>query len=154
MTTASTCVVSILRLIALGSIDYSDITFNIPEALIFSGLEPSLAVTLACIPVLQPLLRKAFNLSSTGTATASGKASGVSKSGAFEQLNDDSSQYQLHPMDGKHRAAATTNNGMTRGGTSSEHSSDTEDRPEFMLGHTPGNIVVKHEWRVAQDPQP
>lgn len=139
---------SILRLIALSSIDYSDITFNIPEALIFSGLEPSIAVTLACIPVLRPLLGKTVS-STVGTGMNSGKMN--SKSGPFEQLNDDSSQYQLQPMGGKQAPGARANISTGRG---SEHSSDTDERPEFMLGSTPGNIMVKHEWRVAAEPEP
>ncbi|KAL2016998.1 hypothetical protein VTK56DRAFT_2679 [Thermocarpiscus australiensis] len=72
-TRTSTCVVSGLRLVALSSIDYADITFNIPESLVFSGLEPFLAVTLACVPVLQPLLGTS-RVSSRAPASAPGSS--------------------------------------------------------------------------------
>jgi hypothetical protein len=79
-------VVSGLRLVALSSIDYTDITFNVPESLVFSGLEPCLAVTLACVPLLQPLLGK-----------FKGPVSGK-KDKNFEQLGESPSECQLHPI--------------------------------------------------------
>lgn len=136
--------VSIFRLAALSSIDYSDITFNIPHALIFSALEPCIAVTLACIPVLLPLLGKGGH-SATGTALGVGSAKLNSKNGTFEPLNnDDSSQYQLRPVGPRHDVEA-------RAAASSGSGSDSDDRPEFMVGSTERNIVVKHEWRVASE---
>lgn len=129
----STCIVSVLRLVALSSIDYSDITFNVPESLIFSGLEPCLAVTLACVPVLQPLVR--FRSSRATSNVSSGKLD--SKGRNFTQLNDNSSQYQLRPIGPKHvveaRAQHSSGSGL---------SSDTDERKAE-------GVTVKQEWTVA-----
>lgn len=100
-----------LRLGALSSIDYSDITFNVPTSLIFSGLEPCLAVALACVPVLRPLLGKFGGSTVRSTGLSSGKLGSnkfsSSKNKDFEQLNDDSSsQCQLRPLGPKHVAEA------------------------------------------------
>jgi hypothetical protein len=133
----STCIVSVLRLVALSSIDYSDITFNIPESLIFSGLEPCLAVTLACVPVLQPLARKI-----RGSGAASGISSGKvnSRMSNFQQLNDNSSEHQLRPLGPKHVAEARAQHSSGSG-----LSSDIDERPNNKAG----GVVVKQEWRVA-----
>ena len=142
----TTCVVSVLRLIALTSIDYSDITFNVPESLIFSGLEPCLAVTLACVPVLRPLLGK-MKSTVSGSALSSGKLSSGkfnSKNNKFEPLNDDSSQYQLRPVGPKHVASARAQQRSSWSG----HSSDPE---ATTANGAPGNVVVEQEWKVAAE---
>ncbi|KAH8904243.1 hypothetical protein BR93DRAFT_930278 [Coniochaeta sp. PMI_546] len=51
-----TCVVRAIRILTLSSMYLTDITYSIPQANIFSGLEPSVAIRLACIPLLRPLL--------------------------------------------------------------------------------------------------
>ncbi|KAF9880814.1 integral membrane protein [Colletotrichum karsti] len=62
-----TCIVSALRLYYLANLKYTDVTFGIPNALIFSALEPGVGITLACIPFLRPLLGRS-NYSPKGTA--------------------------------------------------------------------------------------
>jgi hypothetical protein len=138
----STCVVSVLRLVALSSIDYSDITFNVSESLIFSGLEPCLAVTLACVPVLRPLLG-AFGGSSSASVGNSRKnaSSGMSK---FKKLNenenDNSSEVQLRPLGTKHTVEARAHS------SGSGLSSDVDAGPD---NPTKG-VVVKQEWKVTE----
>lgn len=63
----STPVFSIARLVTLLQVDYNDITYSTPVPFIFSGLEPTLAVTLPCIPLLRPLLGQS-KYSANGTA--------------------------------------------------------------------------------------
>ncbi|KAK4247262.1 hypothetical protein C7999DRAFT_14669 [Corynascus novoguineensis] len=145
-----TCIVSGLRLGALSSIDYSDITFNVPTSLVFSGLEPCLAVTLACVPVLRPLLGKFGGSTARGTGLSSGKLGSnkfnSSKNKEFEQLNDDSSsQCQLRPLGPKHVAEARA---QQRRGSWSGSNSDPEARPE---NNRAGNIVIRQEWNIAQE---
>lgn len=64
----STCVASVIRLAFLTSMDYLDVTYTGTPFILMSLVEPSLAVTLACIPLLRPLFPKAnTRYSSTGT---------------------------------------------------------------------------------------
>ncbi|KAF4786043.1 integral membrane protein [Colletotrichum scovillei] len=75
-----TCIVSALRLYYLANLVYLDVTFNIPNALIFSALEPGVGITLACIPFLRPLLGRS-SYSTKGTAnyySSNGKSDGLS----------------------------------------------------------------------------
>jgi hypothetical protein len=53
---------SALRISVLCTMDFSDITFTILKANIFSGIEPCLAVVLASVPMMRPIFRR-----STGT---------------------------------------------------------------------------------------
>ncbi|KAJ0165306.1 hypothetical protein CTA2_11693 [Colletotrichum tanaceti] len=107
-----TCIVSALRLYYLARLEYMDVTFNIPHALIFSALEPGVGITLACIPFLRPLLGRS-HYSSKGTAhyyTSNGdsarlarSAKGREGSSGFVLVEDNSSQYHLNDYDCKSR---------------------------------------------------
>ncbi|KAK6853790.1 integral membrane protein [Apiospora arundinis] len=63
-----TCVVSAVRIHYLSSMDYTDLTFSMKHPNIFNDLEPSAAITLACIPPLRPLFCWSGCYSHTGTA--------------------------------------------------------------------------------------
>lgn len=51
-----TCVVGALRLRAIVLVDFDDYTYSIADAMTYSALEPALAIVLACVPTLRPLL--------------------------------------------------------------------------------------------------
>ncbi|KAH8846063.1 hypothetical protein MCOR27_010397 [Pyricularia oryzae] len=51
-----TCAVTIYRQTKLEGLDFEDMTHEGAVATLLSGLEPSVALTLACIPLLRPLL--------------------------------------------------------------------------------------------------
>lgn len=51
-----TCIVGALRLQEILTIDFDDYTYSIANAMTYSALEPALAIILACVPTLRPLL--------------------------------------------------------------------------------------------------
>lgn len=55
--TIRTCIASTLRLAFMHNLDFEDITWSLPLPAIFTGLEPSMAASLCCAPLLRPLLR-------------------------------------------------------------------------------------------------
>ncbi len=130
-----------------------------PESLIFSGLEPCLAVTLACVPMLRPLLgrvKDSFVGSGGGGTSGGGTGTGLSASGKlgsgkfpsknnppFEPLADDSSQYRLRPMGPKHVAEARAAQRSSWSGDSSEQ--------EVGASSGRGGVVVRQEWAVAAE---
>lgn len=141
---SSTCVVSGIRINTLSTMEFADITYSMPPANIFSGLEPSVAVILACVPLMRPLLgrtRFASEPSRTYGSNQPSKAieleSGSDIKGPFESLKDDSSQYRLRPTGAKHYADAQT---AKRPASSDQVSSDLE-------GDVAG-IKVKQQWEV------
>lgn len=101
MTPHSTCVASALRIHAILNIDFTDITYSSAEAYVWSAVEPGLAITLACVPLLRPLLGGKH--SKTGTALNTMPKSMISgtsnRSKAFRRIQEDSSEYQLQPME-------------------------------------------------------
>ncbi|KAJ5529214.1 hypothetical protein N7527_002607 [Penicillium freii] len=88
--------------------DFADITYSIPLANIFSGLEPCLAVILASIPMMRPLLGRS-QYTPEVTARPSNKSSspsGRSRSTGddeFQPLQDYSSELCLRPVGPKHK---------------------------------------------------
>ncbi|KAK1753122.1 hypothetical protein QBC47DRAFT_304223 [Echria macrotheca] len=141
-----TCVISAIRIHTLKSMDFNDITYSIPRANIFSGLEPSVAVTLACIPLLRPLLgRSKYSTDgtpryATGSATPSKALELETGDGRpFQALPDDSSQYRLRPLGPKHLAEVHSAGKSTLGG-SRESSDEEEER----------GITVQSQWVVSE----
>jgi hypothetical protein len=57
---ASICIIKMLLLRAIRRHDFKDITYTAAEVEIWSILEPYLGIINACIPVVQPVLRRLF----------------------------------------------------------------------------------------------
>ncbi|GIK02902.1 hypothetical protein Aspvir_006965 [Aspergillus viridinutans] len=98
-----TCITSALRISVLSSMDFTDITYTITRANIFSGLEPCLAVILASIPLMRPLLgRSVYTPNGTGPKSSSPSAGPKPDPSAFgdgfHRPEDDSSQLCLQPL--------------------------------------------------------
>lgn len=105
------CIVSALRLKSIRAIDFADITYTVAEAQIWSALEPALGITVACVPVLQPLCGGRH--SKTGTALpGSRKLTTNGTRGASGGLDEEasSSQHELHP-----RASNVEDDAASRG---------------------------------------
>ena len=58
-------VVSILRIVALLATDFEDITYTAAFPLLWSFLEPALGITVACGPLLGPLVKRTRAFAST-----------------------------------------------------------------------------------------
>jgi hypothetical protein len=67
--------ISIVRLHALLTVDYNDATYSVTSALIWSMLEPSLGIILACVPVLKNLVPALFDSFSGSSAQLNNNAS-------------------------------------------------------------------------------
>ncbi|KAL1597051.1 hypothetical protein SLS60_008633 [Paraconiothyrium brasiliense] len=150
---ARTCIISALRISVLSSMDFADITYTIPKANIFSGVEPCLAVVLASVPMMRPLLGR-----SAATPYGSGKTpvnSGSRPAGSkavgedgFERLDDDTNRLWLRPMGLQHRADASALRETMHGdGSDSQESLDRHGREG---PHSPGGIRVKQSFNVSE----
>ena len=114
-----------------------------------------MAVILACIPLLRPLLGR--NTYSNGTSGATGNLKGcITPSAAlnskltaenrkrpFEPLDDDSSQYRLRPLGPKHQAEVLA--GAKKISVSS-NAGGSYSAEEMEL--TERSIKVKSQWKV------
>ncbi|KAJ5691914.1 hypothetical protein N7462_001337 [Penicillium macrosclerotiorum] len=151
-----TCVISALRISVLSTMDFNDITFTLPRANIFSGLEPCLAVVLASVPMMRPLLGRSIytpEVTAQGPTRSSGPSGGsrARSDSKFQQLNDDTSQLCLRPMGPKHEVGVAVQDMHRR-------SEDTVATMESRRGadksqNGSGEISVRHEWAVLNGPQ-
>ncbi|CAG8904107.1 unnamed protein product [Penicillium egyptiacum] len=153
---AVTCIISILRISVLSTMDFTDITYSIPRANIFSGLEPCLAVILASVPMMRPLLGR-LRYTPEVTARPPNKSpspsgrSGSTGDGEFQPLQNNSSELCLRPIGPKHEVGVavqspTEARDISRGNEASLEagkSRDTDQREKRGLG-----ISVKQEWAV------
>ncbi|KAI1394875.1 hypothetical protein F4819DRAFT_229438 [Hypoxylon fuscum] len=140
-----TCVVSIIRVVMMTQIDFQDITFTIPHTVLFSALEPCVAVTLACVIILRPLFGGQY--SPDGTATYNSPSvdalSRRASNRRFKQLNDDSSETRLRPEEVGYRATIAKSPEPFKGFGSMGD-----------IALEMGSISIKHEWTVQQEPRP
>ncbi|KAI1758658.1 hypothetical protein GGR53DRAFT_516366 [Hypoxylon sp. FL1150] len=142
-----TCVVSIIRVVMITRIDFNDITYTVPHTVLFSALEPCVAVTLACVIILRPLFGGQYSPDGTATfssPSADAMARNVDRSRHFKPLNDDSSETRLRPEEVGYQATVAKS---------------PEPFKEFgSLGDTGGlemgSISIKHEWTVEEEPRP
>lgn len=146
----STCIASAVRLQSITNINFEDVTASSAEAYVWSTIEPGLAITLACVPLLRPLL--GGNYSPTGTALKGtyrlrDPGPGTQRWGpTFRGSKNDesSSEYQLRPVGPKNDTL------ITAGG------SRTESRDERLSGENvesfaTHSIGVKKEWKVTMN---
>ncbi|KAL9109957.1 MAG: hypothetical protein Q9227_005480 [Pyrenula ochraceoflavens] len=75
------CALSILRIVSLSTLNYKDITYNIPQALIWGTLEPELGIILACVPICRPIFMR--DRSVNGSGSGSGNTSNSSYSYSY-----------------------------------------------------------------------
>ncbi|KAF5859047.1 hypothetical protein ETB97_003428 [Aspergillus alliaceus] len=113
----ATCVMSALRISMLSTIEFNEITYTLSRANIFSGVESCLAVILASVPMMRPLLgcsaytpdasREKPARSSSPSTTP--KLTGNKR---LQPLEDD--QLWLRPMGPKHLANTSSTENMSR----------------------------------------
>lgn len=143
----STCIISILRLKSLNTLDYADLTYSITAPYIFTALEPSLAVTIACVPTLRPLLGGRYT--ATGTAkfgNTTQKRPNMRRSktprirGRFDTLVDgaSTSQFELHPVYSGYGSEVRAND-------NTQHSPRGDDNASDRC------ITINQEWKVTSD---
>lgn len=63
----SVCTITILRIISLLQLNFSDLSYNIIIATIWGCLEPCIGIMSACLPILPPLLARLFKCTDTLT---------------------------------------------------------------------------------------
>ncbi|KAI1393144.1 uncharacterized protein F4822DRAFT_1553 [Hypoxylon trugodes] len=139
-----TCVISLLRITSMTTIDFYDVTYTISRTILFSALEPCVAVILACVITLRPLFGGQYL--PDGTATFSPRAiEAMSRrnpsSRHFKQLNDES-ETRLRPEEVRYQTYITKSPEPFAGlGSMGE-------------GLEMGSISIKHEWTVQEERRP
>lgn len=136
--------------------DFNDITYTIPRANIFSGIEPCLAVILASVPMMRPLLGRT-NTTPIGTGATPvksrskgsggghlGKGSRETNGDGFQVLDDDTRQLWLRPLGPKHYAGISVQDRGDGDGV------EEDERGLVGRGGRGKGIRVKQEWAVDE----
>lgn len=127
----------------LPELDFTDMTWSGLLATLFSGLEPSVAISLACVPFLRPLFGTneatppptKYYLPDGSNQFSKGNRSGNDR--PFEEL-DDASDIQLQPVKGESDFTILTN-------------IDNEDKDEQDSSNQSNGIRVYTKWEVKSD---
>ncbi|XP_014555100.1 hypothetical protein COCVIDRAFT_17267 [Bipolaris victoriae FI3] len=154
-----TWAITIYRQTVLPTLDFADMTYSGVLATILSGLEPAVAIVLACVPLLRPLFGKSrHNLDSgyqCGSSSAkqisfmskrgAGASRGLDPTATFSELVDqtkNSSQIELRPVEGIQRVCI-----------SSDEERGKEERGKMMGkgGVSPRTISVERMWEVRSN---
>lgn len=158
----STWAITIYRQTLLPHLNFADMTYDGVLATLLSGLEPAVAIVLACIPLLRPLfVRSRHNLDSGYQyGSSSGKhisflskrgggsgalSHGLDPTATFSELVDhqtnNSSQIELRPVEGIQRVCI-----------SSDEERGKEERGKMMAkgGVSPRTISVERMWEVKR----
>lgn len=97
-----TCAIPIYRQASLPHLYFEDMTYSGVLATIFTGIEPAVALFVACIPFLWPLITNKQGLSGEASPYSSNatrdKGPSRSRSQPFKELSDDSSEIHLQPL--------------------------------------------------------
>ncbi|KAI4649078.1 uncharacterized protein J4E78_008596 [Alternaria triticimaculans] len=144
-----TWAITIYRQTLLPGLDFMDMTYTGVLATILSGLEPAVAIVLACIPLMRPLFSKSNNATrSSFDYDSSKKTSLFSKKGnrrhkdptaTFSELvddNDASSQIEMQPV----KTCQVVR-------VSSVYKHDREQR----VADSKHAITVERRWEVRRD---
>lgn len=143
--------------------DYADLTYLAVIPSIYSVLEPTLAITLACVPLLRPLLGGQYSIKGTliRRDPATTYDSGASSSAArqlrktdrvgFQTLDElalggseSSSQVELHPIGPRYEAGVSPGRGLDEGPSGGATNSESADERPVS------GIIVRHEWEVKE----
>lgn len=146
----STSIISIIRLVALMAIDFTDITYSVQMGVMWTVIEPELAIICANMPFLKAFLSKI----APGLFSTARTKYGVSGPQSFERLQDP--QYKnTHVLSRLDQGTMNTHLSTTRGTGErggSEESIDDNFSDEQRLNAQPDksgirvdqNFVVKY----------
>lgn len=87
----SVVIISVIRLHSVAHVDMLDVTYTVIMPIVWSALEPCLAITLACVPLFRPLRGGEYSPTGTakfGTTTKKPRAVTQKRSRHFNKLKN------------------------------------------------------------------
>lgn len=163
----SICIISVLRVVSVKQLNYSDLSYNVVLDVMWTTLEPTLGIINACLPMLQPvaskisqsqLLSYARGLSSKGSTSRlfrTGRSStrppysdGSDRSKNFDKKNFKlmhAGQYSLTEL-------YTTQNEISGTGIDREPASQATVRSAVNITNAgEDQIKIKKVWEVQSE---
>lgn len=142
----SVAIISAIRLYSILHVDMTDVTYTILMPILWSALEPCLAITLACIPLLRPLLGGRYTPTGTaklGPPTMKSRNVTQKQKRRFSRLEHEDE----HCITGLADDGSQLRPESIRYAVMSRHSTiDTKTDSDIELGA----ISIKRDWRVEK----
>ena len=139
----STMVMAILRIVTLSRINYNDFEYTGSAPLIYSILEPAIGISVACVPLMQPLFKGTWIGNKLSSQGSSKPKRSNEKSRNFKRLDNEHALKVLKP---------NSVSVVTRGDQSSDIEND--DLHEYVGNthdETMGNhITIKREFMTER----
>jgi len=141
---------SILRIQALVTLDLTDITYTASYPLLWSFLEPAIGITVACGPLLGPLV-KVSRFGKFFSQSGKSKSRDYHSGSTFERMKDPP-QHELKEFHPKVTTTISTSSPAgkpgfkkesTRNTTFLDNDSETRILPKGEMG-----ITVQKEWQT------
>ncbi|OBT78024.1 hypothetical protein VF21_03106 [Pseudogymnoascus sp. 05NY08] len=136
----------IIRLKSLVTVSYEDITYSVPDALIWSMLEPSLGLTLASITIMRPVFSKIFPDNTQPGNTSNINTNPNSNSGLASKNFQRIDEYPLDPM----RPDFSENRTYVTEGRGPFYDMESQRSSQSEAELVTSNIKVKQEWDVRR----
>lgn len=133
----------------MNRLDFEDITWSLPLPGIFTGLEPSMAASLCCVPLLRPLLGAGKR-----QRTSRVRVAGNTLLRTHQYDPEHAGRLKLRPDNVGHRAVVHADPGFReQRPTSSPRCTDTDNSISDLKGeegHGP-EITVNKQWWVTSE---
>ncbi|USP80139.1 hypothetical protein yc1106_07413 [Curvularia clavata] len=141
-----TWAITIYRQTTLTNLNFADMTYEGVLATVLSGLEPAVAIVLACVPLMRPLFAKSRHSMDTDYQYGSSRQTtftlkknrshGLDPTATFSELTDgtNSSQIELRPVEGVQRVCISSD----------------EERSQQEKALSPRTISVERKWEVRR----
>lgn len=142
------CGLSAARIKSVLSLDPLDFTYSVVPDLVFGALEIELGIVNACLPILRPLVRKAFAADSTffkgwskkaemnSDGSEAHKSSMINRNRNFERLSD-----TIYPL-------TEIVSGVPSNETADEYHVDSIYYTEDSREPRPGDIMVRRDFSM------
>lgn len=153
------CIISILRLVDLARLDLNDLTYNLAKVAVWTGLEPMLGIINACLPVIQPVVKRVlesnvFSRSSRNRSNSKVWTSSSSKPGKKSNTGDINSFHRLEET--SYPLAEGIGTLTQISGPQSQSFSTSDDLEAQKEGLHPRShsttINVRRDWEVQSEP--
>lgn len=131
---------AILRIIGLSQLDYPDFQYSAVPPLIYSILEPSIGISVACIPLLQPLIKDTWlgrQLARSGKTTK--RSYPYKQGGGYKQMGGG----EENPLKSFEPHSVSVS---ARGTGTSGSVNEPEDYEAYQKQNKSGGITVKREF--------
>lgn len=141
----SICVITILRVVAAVQFNMLDFTYDLAKLAIWTDLEPTLGMINACLPVMQPALRRVFGTDNkivSRTATSSSAARLHTESTRKSKFRKLDNSYAL-------TGAGVTETYVGTSGVANSLGEDLEGYPGEATVKGKDGIRVQRNWHVT-----